>query len=158
MKAHAKAIAAAAAAVLLTASLLRRRKKRDPEHILRSYYDAWADGDAEKLDGLLADDYSAHVHTLAGTDDQDAGELASRIESHADAFERVEYDLEDVLPYDGRIAARVTMRARHRETERDAETVGLVILRLDGGKIAEEWSSWDYLGLARQLGLAGAEG
>lgn len=153
---HAKAIAAAATVVLLTASLLRRRKHRDPEHILRSYYDAWAEGDAGALDKLLADDYCAHVHTLAGTEDSDAGELAGRIESHADAFEHVEYELEDVLPSDGRVAARVTMKARHRETERDAETVGLVILRLDGAKIAEEWSSWDYLGLARQLGLADA--
>ena len=40
------------------------------------------------------------------------------------------------------------MRARHRETGREAEIDGLVILRLVGGRIAEEWSSWDYLGLA----------
>ena len=155
---HAKSVAAAAAAILLTASLLRRRKqkRRDPEQLLRSYYDAWSGGDADALDDLLADDYEAHVHTLAGTEDQDADELAGRIESHAEAFEHVEYDLEDVVASDGRVAARVTMKARHRETERDAETVGLVIMRVAGGRIAEEWSSWDYLGLARQLGLEAA--
>jgi steroid delta-isomerase-like uncharacterized protein len=157
MSTQAKALAAAAVAVALTASLIRRRKHRDPEHLLRSYYDAWSEGDASALDGLLADDYCAHVHTLAGTEEHDADELAARIESHADAFEKVEYELEDVLPCDGRVAARVTMHTRHRETEREADTVGLVILRVDDGKIAEEWSSWDYLGLARQLGLAEAE-
>ena len=156
MRTQAKAFAAAAVAVALTASLLHRRKQRDPEELLRSYYDAWGGGDVDALDDLLADDFCAHIHTLAGTDDHDADELAETIESHAHTFEHVEYDVEDVVKADGRVAARVTMRARHKETERDAETVGLVILRLDGGRIAEEWSSWDYLGLARQLGLAGA--
>jgi predicted ester cyclase len=46
------------------------------------------------------------------------------------------------------------MQARHRETGREAEIDGLVILRVADGRIAEEWSSWDYLGLAKQLGLA----
>jgi steroid delta-isomerase-like uncharacterized protein len=155
MRAQAKALAAAAIAVALTASLLHRRKQRDPEHLLRSYYDAWSEGDADALDDLLADDFCAHVHTLAGTDDRDADELAETIESHADAFEHVEFDVEDVVKADGRVAARVTMHASHKETGRDAETVGLVILRFDGGRIAEEWSSWDYLGLAEQLGLSG---
>ena len=34
------------------------------------------------------------------------------------------------------------------------EMDGIAILRLDGDRIAEEWSSWDYHGLANQLGLA----
>lgn len=150
----AKAAAAAAPAAALAASLFRRHRKSDPEHVLRAYYDAWADGDGDAVRDLLADDYCGHVHTLSGTEEQGADDLAERVEGHAGAFDQVEYDVEDVIAADGRVAARVTMRASHRETGREAETVGLVILRVDGGRIAEEWSSWDYLGLANQLGLA----
>lgn len=150
----AKAAAAAAPAAALAASLFRRHRKSDPEHVLRTYYDAWADGDGDAVRDLLADDYCGHVHTLSGTEEQGADDLAERVEGHAGAFDQVAYDVEDVIAADGRVAARVTMRASHRETGREAETVGLVILRVDGGRIAEEWSSWDYLGLAEQLGLS----
>jgi steroid delta-isomerase-like uncharacterized protein len=153
MSRTAKVLVASTVVVAAAVSLLRKRRQSDPTHVLRSYYDAWADGDGDALRDLLADDFHGHVHTLSGTEEQDADELAARVESHADAFEQVDYEVEDVLPCDGQIAARVTMRARHRETERDAETTGIVILRLEDGRIAEEWSSWDYLGLAEQLGL-----
>jgi steroid delta-isomerase-like uncharacterized protein len=156
MNKPAKAVAAAAPAAAFAASLLRRHKKSDPEHVLRAYYDAWSEGDGDAVRELLADDYCGHVHTLSGTEDQGADDLAERVESHAGAFEQVEYDVEDVIAADGRVAARVTMHASHKETGREAETVGLVILRVDGGRIAEEWSSWDYLGLAEQLGLSEA--
>jgi predicted ester cyclase len=40
------------------------------------------------------------------------------------------------------------------ETGQEGEIDGIAFLRFDGDKIAEEWSSWDYLSLANQLGLA----
>jgi len=121
---------------------------------VRDYYDAWAKGDGDAVCQLVAEDYRGHVHTLAGTEERDTDELRELVENHADAFDEVEYDVEDVLREDGRVAARVTMRARHHETGGEGEIGGLVIFRLDGDRIAEEWSSWDYLGLAQQLGLA----
>jgi steroid delta-isomerase-like uncharacterized protein len=154
MSRSAKAAMAMFVLAALAVSLLHRRRQSAPQHVLRSYYDAWTDGDGDALRDLLSDDYCGHVHTLSGTDEQDAEALAARVESHAEAFEQVDYEIEDVVAADGEVAARVTMRAHHRETGRDAETTGLVILRVKDGRIAEEWSSWDYLGLAEQLGLS----
>jgi steroid delta-isomerase-like uncharacterized protein len=142
--------AAATAAVVS----VRRRRRTDAGTVVRKYYDAWSDGDADALRGLLADDYRGHLHTLAGTEEHDADGLAALLASHTDVFEQVEYDVCDLLRDDGRAAARIRMRAQHRETGKSAEIDGLVILELDGGRIAEEWSSWDYLGLAEQIGLA----
>ena len=45
------------------------------------------------------------------------------------------------------------MHASHEETGREGEMEGIAILRFDGDRIAEEWSSWDYHGLVSQLGL-----
>jgi steroid delta-isomerase-like uncharacterized protein len=147
----------AGAVALATAAVVgvRRRRSHDPERLVRRYFDAWASGDSEALDELLADDYCGHVHTLAGTEERDRDGLASLLAGHAEAFEQVEYEVQDVLKDDGRVAARVAMRADHRETGRSGEIEGLAIFRLHRGRIAEEWSSWDYLGLADQLGLAG---
>lgn len=150
------ALPALAAAVLATAAVVgvRRRRAHDPERLLRDYYDAWASGDGDTLDDLLDDDYCGHVHTLAGTEERNRDQLASLLAGHAEAFEHVEYEVQDVVKDDGRVAARVAMRADHRETGRSGEMEGLAIFRIRHGRIAEEWSSWDYLGLADQLGLA----
>jgi len=144
---------AIAVAVVAAVQLIRRRAGHDSEHLLRDYYAAWSSGDADAVGELLADDYTGHVHTLSGTEDQDADAVAKRIKSHKSVFDRVDYDVEDVVSRNGEVAARLTMRARHRETGKKAKTTGLAILRIEDGRIAEEWSSWDYHGLAAQLGL-----
>ena len=153
MRRVALALGAAALAAALIHSL--RRHRADAEEVVRAYFDAWSDGDGEAIRGLVSDDYRAHVRTLEGTEERGADELIAVVGSHADAFEEVEYELHEVLCHDGHVAVRATMRARHQETGRDGEADGIAILRLEGGRIAEEWSSWDYLGLAGQLGLAG---
>jgi steroid delta-isomerase-like uncharacterized protein len=152
MKRAVLALGAAALAAALLHSL--RRHRSDPEELVRAYFDAWSDGDAEAMRDLVSDDYQAHVRTLEGTEERDAEELISVVGSHADAFEEVEYELHEVLCNDGHVAVRATMRARLGESGREGEIDGIAILRLDGGRIAEEWSSWDYLDLANQLGLA----
>ena len=121
-----------AAGVLLGATALAlvvslRRRRDDPAQLVARYYDAWGRGDAEALRKVLADDYRGHVHALAGTEERDADALAALLESHSDAFEWTEFDVRDVVRDDGRLAARVAMRARHRETAREGEIEGLVI-------------------------------
>ena len=146
--------AIAFALVSAAASLLRRlNHSGDSEQVLREYYEALSGGDADAVRDLLTDDYAGHVHTFSGTEDQDARALAKRIKSHKASFEKINYDVEDVVCHNGEVAARLTMRARHKESGKKAKTTGLAILRIEDGKIAEEWSSWDYHGLAAQLGL-----
>ena len=140
------------------AAVLMRRLLRHHggghEHVVRAYFDAWSQGDGEAIRDLVSDDYQAHVHTLEGMDERDAGELVSVVGSHSEAFSDVEYELHEVISHNGCVAVRATMHASHEETGRDGEMDGIAILRFDGDRIAEEWSSWDYHGLASQLGLS----
>jgi steroid delta-isomerase-like uncharacterized protein len=124
------------------------------EEVVRAYYDAWSDGDVEAMRDLVSDDYRAHVHVLDATEERSAQELMSVLGGQAEAFSEVEYELHDVISHNGSVAVRATMHAQHEETGREGEMDGIAILRLEDGRIAEEWSSWDYLGLANQLGLA----
>jgi ketosteroid isomerase-like protein len=148
-------MALALGAAVLTAALIRslRRHRADTEDIVKAYFDAWSEGDGEAMRDLVSDDYEAHVRTLEGTEDRSAAELIAVVGSHAEAFEEVEYELHDILCHDGHVAVRATMHARHQETGREGDAEGIAILRFDGDRIAEEWSSWDYLGLVDQLGL-----
>ena len=70
------------------------------------------------------------------------------------AFSEVEYDLHEVISHNGCVAVRATMHACHEETGKEGEIDGIAILRFDGDRIAEEWSSWDYPDLVNQLGLS----
>jgi ketosteroid isomerase-like protein len=153
-----KRLALVAGAVALAVVLLRRIRRSSSgghEDAVRAYFDAWSEGDAEAMRELVSDDYQAHVHTLEGTDERGPEELVAVVDSHAKAFSEVEYELHEVISHNGCVAVRATMHASHEETGRDGEIDGIAILRFDGDRIAEEWSSWDYLDLASQLGLAG---
>ena len=123
------------------------------EDAIRAYFDAWSEGDADAMRDLVSDDYQAHVRTLDSTEERDADELLSVVESHANAFSEVEYDLHEVISHNGCAAVRATMHAFHEETGKEGEIDGIAILRFDGDRIAEEWSSWDYPDLVSQLGL-----
>lgn len=147
------ALGLGAAALGAAYVLLRRRHRGGSEEVVRAYFDAWSDGDGDAIRDLVSDDYQAHVHTIEGTEERGADELLSVVDGHAEAFSEVDYELHELLSHNGCVAVRATMHARHEETGREGEIDGIAILRLDGGRIAEEWSSWDYLDLANQLGL-----
>ena len=141
----------------LAAAALRRLRDRHgggTEDAVRAYFDAWSDGDGEALRELVSDDYQGHVHTLEGTEERDAEDLISVVGNHADAFSDVDYELHEVISHNGCVAVRATMHASVDETGREGEIDGIAFMHFDGDRIVEEWSSWDYLDLANQLGLA----
>jgi steroid delta-isomerase-like uncharacterized protein len=153
-----KRLLLAIGAAALAAVVLRRFRgghhAGGHEDAVRAYFDAWSEGDADAMRDLVSDDYQAHVRTLESTDERDADELVSVVESHAQAFSEVEYDLHEVISHNGCVAVRATMHACHEETGKEGEIDGIAILRFDGDRIAEEWSSWDYPDLVNQLGLS----
>ena len=70
--------------------------------------------------------------------------------------------VEDVVAGGDKAVTRVTLRGTHQgETEefgpptgKQVEIEGITIHRIEDGKIAEEWNSYDNLSLLQQLGLA----
>jgi predicted ester cyclase len=67
--------------------------------------------------------------------------------------------IEDLIAEGDRVAARVRFRGTHQgklesiaPTGRRVESTGIIISRIEGGKIAEDWANFDDLGLMRQLG------
>ena len=77
-----------------------------------------------------------------------------------DAFPDLQLTVEDLLAEGDRVAARVRGRGTHQgelmgiaPTGRRFEAAGITIIRLQDGKIAEEWEQIDMLGILQQLGV-----
>lgn len=82
------------------------------------------------------------------------------------AFPDLRTAIEDVIAEGDQVVTRWTVRGTHQgeaegfgpPTGRQIEMKGITIHRIDGGKIVEEWNSYDNLGVMQQLGLMPAEG
>ncbi len=78
------------------------------------------------------------------------------------AFPDMSATVEDVIAEGDKVVTRVTLRGTHQgeseafgpPTGRQVEGEGITIQRIEGGKIVEEWNSYDNLSLLQQLGLA----
>jgi steroid delta-isomerase-like uncharacterized protein len=81
------------------------------------------------------------------------------------AFPDMHATVEDVVAEGDKVVTRVTLRGTHQgeveefgpPTGRQVEIEGITIHRIEDGKIAEEWNSYDNLSMMQQLGLAAAQ-
>src|SRR5215218_1495608 len=76
------------------------------------------------------------------------------------AFPDLRVSVEDLVAEGDRVAARLRFRGTHlgeldgiAPTGRRVDCSGIVISRIEEGKIAEDWANFDDLGMMRQLGL-----
>jgi steroid delta-isomerase-like uncharacterized protein len=76
-----------------------------------------------------------------------------------EAFEDLKRPVEDLVAQGDKVVARWTSSGRHTgsfqgipATGREVSTSGITIFRLERGKIVEEWSETDTIGLLQQLG------
>ena len=81
------------------------------------------------------------------------------ISKYRSAFPDLHFTVEDLIAEGDRVVSRFRITGTHRgelmgipPTGKRAVVTGISILRFAGGKIAEEWSNWDALGLMQQLG------
>jgi steroid delta-isomerase-like uncharacterized protein len=81
------------------------------------------------------------------------------------AFPDIQATVEDVVAEGDKVVTRVMIRGTHQgeveefgpPTGRRVEIEGITIHRIEDGKIAEEWNSYDNLSMMQQLGLAAAQ-
>lgn len=132
--------------------------------LIRRWWDGLNSGDASSLvDELYATDYLLHdpslpepVRGLEGVHEFVASVVA--------AFPDARYTVEELIAEDDRVVQRVSVRGTHQGEFQGVPATGnevsvwvIVISRIAGGKIAEEWQLVDSLGLMQQLGALPAE-
>ena len=125
--------------------------------VVRRYFDAANTGDLAALDDVLAPDaidHSAYAGQPAGREGFKAFFVLWRT-----AFPDLVYTIEDAIADGDRVVIRWTGRGTHRgpyhhiaPTGKRVTMSGVQINRLAAGRIVEDWTSSDELGLLRQLG------
>ena len=116
-------------------------------------------GNLDAADEVYAPDYLGH--DPSNSEEVRGLEAAKRAASdYRQAFPDLRVTVEDLIAEGDRVAARLRFRGTHlgeldgiAPTGRRVDCTGIVISRIEEGKIAEDWANFDDLGMMRQLGL-----
>ena len=121
--------------------------------------EVWNKGNLAILDELLAPGFVRHT---ANNPEGVRGPQAFReyVGLFRAAFPDFVAPAEDLFAEGDRVAYRWVFRGTHRgellgirPTNKYVTVPGIVVARIDKGKIAEEWESYDTLGFMQQLGV-----
>lgn len=119
--------------------------------LVRRYFLLLSEGDLAKLDEVFAPDFldrtPGNPHPTRGP-----GAIRETQTKARELFTDISYLVDDLLADGDRVAARYTVRARHRATTRFIQVTGASFFRIAGGRIKEGWIINDQIELFRQLG------
>ena len=128
--------------------------------VRRWFEEVWNQGREEAIDELFDEEGVAH-----GLADETGAALRGPtgfkpfFRRFREAFPEIEVVVEDTVSEGDKVAARCTVRGRHRgdtlgfkATDSPVQFDGICIVRLREGKIAEAWNNFDFMSMFQQLG------
>jgi steroid delta-isomerase-like uncharacterized protein len=127
------------------------------EALVRRFFAEFCnDRRADVADELIAPDYVSHgpqAPPAAGPDG-----VRARVGVYQEAVDG-HWDVQELISADDRVIARWLGTGTHRgelmgidATDKPISVEAISIFRIADGKIAEEWTVWDALGLLQQVG------
>ncbi len=123
--------------------------------------EVWSQGTLAVVDALYAADFVSHQHShpAAPQDLRGREALKAFVREFRAAFPDFSDSIEDQVAEGDLVVTRFTSVGTHRgplmglaPTNKQVRWVGISIDRIAGGKLAENWVSWDMLGMLQQLG------
>jgi steroid delta-isomerase-like uncharacterized protein len=109
---------------------------------------------------FVSEDYVGHLGAIT----MDVSALERLERAFRTAFPDTEHSIDDLIAEDDRVVLRTTAHGTHRgefegiaRTNRRVEFTGLVMYRIEAGKIAESWGEIDFVRLIRQLRAPGPQ-
>lgn len=123
----------------------------------RVWEEIWHQGDLERIDELFAPDFVRHDpgRELHGPD-----ENRRFIQGLREAFPDLHFTVLDQIAEGDKVAVRFRFEGTHlgdfqgiSPTRKQVTYSGILIYRIADGKIAEQWTELDLLGLLEQFGI-----
>jgi steroid delta-isomerase-like uncharacterized protein len=126
--------------------------------VRREVEEIFSRGNLDAADEIYAPDYVGHEPTTP--EDIRGLEGAKQYAAvYREAFPDLQVTVEDQIAEGDRVATRFTARGTHQgelegiaPTGNRVEITGIVISRVADGKIAEDWTNFDALGMLQQIG------
>lgn len=111
--------------------------------VFRHLVEIYAHADVDALEKFVAADYVGH--TAAG--DRDLAEFRRSIVNFHAIFDygKDSFVIEDQIADGDKVATRMTAHVRMRETGEPVTMLGLNLAIIRGGKLREEWNTWELL-------------
>jgi predicted ester cyclase len=123
------------------------------KHLIRRWIAFSNTGFSGGSDEFISHDYVGHL----GATTMDRNEL-ERVERRFALRWDAHHTVDDLIAEGDRVVLRTTAYATHRgtfegiaPTDRSVEFTGLVVYRIQDGRIAESWGEIDFLRLIREL-------
>ncbi len=128
------------------------------KHIVKRLFEEPWTGNFEAIDEFISPDYVGHDPAVPEPIRGPAG-VRDNIERYIAGFPGGAITVDEQIAEGDKVATRWTGRGTHTgelagisPTGKDVTVSGLTISRFEGGKVVEEWTTWDTLGMLVQLG------
>jgi predicted ester cyclase len=130
------------------------------EIVRRLTIEPW-EGNLGVIDEYVAADYVGHDPSIPDLHGPDG--MKEFMTGYLAAFPDARITIDGILAEGDLVTVRWTARGTHQgdlmgisPTGKQVTVTGISIARLTGGKVVEEWTNWDTLGMLQQLGVVPA--
>ena len=130
--------------------------------VRRVFREVWEKGDLAAADEIFSREFINHDPASPEVPPGPAG-VRENVTRYRGAFPDQRFTLLDTIVAGDRIVVRWGVEATHSgpfggvpPTKKRVHTGGISVLRIENGKIAEDWVHWDTLGLLQQIGAVTA--
>jgi predicted ester cyclase len=123
---------------------------RPAEEAVREFFSrVWNTGEDSVAELLFAPEF--RHHDLVTHAESDLAGFLESIRWIRSLFATLEFAVLDTVVQDGRVATRWRAGGEHRATGRSVAIDGMSFDHVRDGRIVEDWTVWDRLGLQEQL-------
>ena len=126
--------------------------------VRRDWEETWNKGNLDTVDEIFATTYVGHF--LSPEFPPDLEGYKQFINSYRTAFPDIHITIEDEIAEGDKVVTRFTSRGTHKgelmgiaPTGEQVTVTGISIFRIAGGKIVEDWTEFDAVGMLQQLGV-----
>jgi steroid delta-isomerase-like uncharacterized protein len=138
----------------------KHKMSRSNQEVIRLVCEeVWGKGKTDLVNDLYAENYTP-LNPTPGIPANREG-VKMEIAAYYQAFPDMQVTVEDLVSEGDKVVARYTIRGTNSgelmgtpATGKTAEITGISIVRLENGKVTEEFALADMMGLFQQLGLA----
>lgn len=125
----------------------------------KAYIEALNGGNFDAFKDFLSTDYA--IYSPSGYPEPVSREkLVENYKGVREAFSEFIWNIEDIMAAGDKVICRIKVRGTTKsgvqglpETAKEVKFSLITIMRMENGKVVEEWQEDDQLGFARQLGM-----
>ena len=131
--------------------------EQNKETAKRVFAEMWNGRNFENLNELFAPNFKGHDPQAPVNSPE---ELKGMMQGYQSAFPNLKFTVDDLFGDGDKVLVRWTGVGTHEAemsgippTGKSATVKGNSVMRFENGKIAEDWTVWDAMGMFQQLGL-----